>query len=682
MVDQGQREQFQTFMGTSPLDLLHKPYEYVARGISTAAQVEANANAAGFAANDESFGTYANGMIHGKWGQAWDRSKTVTAGQAIAIDLSGRQALEKFGQDPFSPAAAPARQDYFHDTWAGRLTSGSIDFALNWTADPLVIGGKATRAFRQGAHDISPSAVPTAMALAAGDKVAGKVTLAEKNTAGWVARMSSDQSRLGYHELMTQPELKNLPARGMIADLLTKANEIEDPVARAATKRDVLGTLIGDSASMTRIQNRMDGLSTRIERISRPPEGGLADEAFAWGDHGQGEINFWNSEANLKELDALAKPDQAELDRLSALWNTGKITSTYVAPGAQLAATMAAHDVRESVLRDGVNGRPVRVIWGAIGAGLPNHVDTVDAAVGYDTLSKVLQRSRYLTADDKASLLWQFGTAPDRATRVAIVAHATNMLYKRAGDANGLGVDEIKAFHDTTTGVMNRWNLHLKSRLYSGNSNLVGRDGQAIQYSPLIAPHIADSVPIPDPEMIQYGITRQTQTRWLEAITKRSGGDVASATKVMNLQDSSLQFADAVARGLMMGWKLLALGRLAYIPRIQVDTQGRMLASLKPLAYGLSVEKGMVNAAKNMVPVKGEAAVGVLRSAATQRVAIRKELATLAGKTDATSLARTKELTRRHDQILADLQSNLPMTRRGKTAERATPARRQGVLRR
>jgi hypothetical protein len=44
-----------------------------------------------------------------------------------------------------TPEAMKAREDFFHNTWQGQISSGSLDLALNLGGDPTMLAAKGIK---------------------------------------------------------------------------------------------------------------------------------------------------------------------------------------------------------------------------------------------------------------------------------------------------------------------------------------------------------------------------------------------------------------------------------------------------------------------------------------------------------------------------------------------------------
>jgi hypothetical protein len=89
-----------------------------------------------------------------RWRQAWNNSADVSPGQALVI---GSGLAPKGLNYDMTPDAMKAREDFFHNSWQGQVSSGALDLALNLGADPTML---ASKAIKGAAWPVTPSRTP------------------------------------------------------------------------------------------------------------------------------------------------------------------------------------------------------------------------------------------------------------------------------------------------------------------------------------------------------------------------------------------------------------------------------------------------------------------------------------------------------------------------------------------
>lgn len=588
-------------------DMLHKPYEYgVARPVSTMYQQlgPGAASPAGLAF-DIANGNYNYDRVKSidEWRKAWNLSEEVSPGQAMTggivndvADMQGRP------EDRINLEDAKQRQEFFENTWTGRLSSGTADAALNFV-DPLVIGGKASGGVRAVRTTVSSSKTQDVLKVAAGE-------LDKPDVGRRTFRAGSKirQNIIEGSDGLTTPEMMKLPGFRDSADATTlaylfgEANKIDDDVARHAAKRDVFGAALGDPNSIGRISARSDELSLQVKNLMDPKLASEGNATFSFGDHGQAQINFWNGAELDKEAVIRARGLKAEITRLNMLnpnveGNIAGSTNQFALPLATRISDRAS-GLRESVMFDGYGGTPIRVVAGRIaGTRMPGHVDTSDPGEGFDHLKDLLGRSD-VPAEERQKLLQGFIGAPTQTARNSIVLSAEGAIFRAAGAKHGVKPAEIEVLLSHATQIRGRWRSALKTRAYSAMDGPVmirDHEGTINAFDgAFIQSQIRNTVPVTDPKMLDDILKREKHTRWLETLaseTRLSG----AATSLTNTAERANDFMLYVGSHYMNVWKFAALFRAAYPMRIQADSQARDLAAMGPLSYFMSAGKGVRN---------------------------------------------------------------------------------------
>lgn len=588
----------------------HRPYELITRNALSPQWNIATQT------RDRGLGTLVDGEA---WKRAWDQRDEVSIGQGMTAFYTGV---------PSSTFADPkAMQETFDDGLVRKLMSGGIDLAANLFLDPLAIVGKASSAARLASVSVKPNEIAGVVAgstdtsfLASQTTLRQQARLARKtgtlgNDPVEKARKLNDFYRrtdnLKFSELMVQPEFANTTDAGVLASMFAKANEITDEAARHAAKRDIFGAALGDAASVRSLRATQADLAEQMKRFLTPVEATNGQIAFAWDDYGRMQVTRFNSPDKLKEVLARQTAIKDEFARVGRLLEIAGTTDRIgMTLPERLAAESAMKRVRETVLHDGPGGRPIHVIHGALDARVPGHVDTKNVNVGLDSLGKILGKVRAMPAADREMYLREFGSASDQAARNRVVWRAENAMYTAMAQAEGLTATELRTLQNSTRGVRNAMRESLKSRAYTAAKNddpvvFIDPDtGAAIAYNgPWLRSQFADTVPIADPDAIDYIIKTHKQTRMLERVAERWNFDVDKATAITNAKNRVADIADDLLTGAMKAWKFAALFRVAYGLRVQVDTQSRLLATLGPTLWALNVKEGAANFLANRAKV-------------------------------------------------------------------------------
>lgn len=591
--------------GFSLLDAAHFPYDYgVNRPLGTIYGV-------------------ANAYLRGQadpnplkvWRDAFNDSDRVSLGQnyvALQSALLSPEAkllgLDKSngGNNPLNRdfrVDSQAAQSYFHDTAAGRISSGAIDFAANVFADPLVIGGKGVKAARLARTTFASTAErDAALNIASGQ--ASKADVADalgKKTANRAARgaeridefLSSTYGKLPS-QLMQEPQLRDTSDAATLAYWFNRADQTTtDPESALNMKRDLFAVALGNTAAIERVAAQRADLANEVIRMSSPVEQTVANAKFTWDDAGQGMTDFLNSPENLAEINARSQDildEIGRLDRLSALaGSTSKFGATAL-DQAQQATRLAS--VEESVLTDGLGSRPIRVVRGTIGKSTPGHINVVDTDDGHDALRTVLARAN-IKGETRAKLLDDYAKAPTREARWQVVQNADTAIFNQLGAKYGKSRQEINALMLAARARRGAAYKALRSRLYSAADDAkyishVDEDGVAHAFDrPFLRSQIEDMAPITDPKVLEKALKLDARNGWLGEFATKAG-DKGAVLGDMGMRATRL-------------WKDLALFRAAYPMRIQVDSQLRLMAGLGVQQWLLSASRGTKNLLRGKV---------------------------------------------------------------------------------
>lgn len=558
-------------------------YSYgVARPISTVAQIAGRAAHPVAGADPLSLGT------------AWDRSAEVSPGQAVTLAAMGDDSLQDKGldpqKDPFGPDQAAARRKYFHDTWEGKLRSGTVDFAGNILLDPVAGVAKAGKALSVSSRTLK-SAEETSKVIKVSEGTAAAVSGREARLADKMDAFLQKTEGMTAAEIAMQPELRSTADGGALAYFFARANDsVANEADRLKVKRTLWGAALGDKDSIATLEGNHERLARELERLNQAP----AQATFVAGtngdirNYGAGLAQVNSAEATVRDIDAQRKVVTDTMAQLQRVLDA-RGTSSLLKGGSRDAAETAklASGIRQTVIRDGLGNRPTRAVVGASGARLPGHVSVKNPTAGFEQLNEALQQAP-LTAETRQQLLNQYVGSATAGDRMGVVKQAEAHIVKAIGAKYGL--DGAAARTMLANGNVRRgaYQNLLKSRLYSAADSdefvhIVDPEideGLAIS-KPLLRSQIEDNVPLVDPRMLDRALKHATQNRFMEqAVRKAPGGD-----RFLDMADDTIDVThDLLAMG-TRAWKDSMLFRAAYPARVQMDSQLRLGAYLGVLPY-------------------------------------------------------------------------------------------------
>lgn len=550
-----------------------------------------------------------------RWREAWNRSGTtddaegVSFGQAFASNLLADAPFD-IGQqrgtaeERFAPEDAQARQDFFHDTWSGKLASGSIDLGLNLFADPGWAAGKGFKFAVETTTKIKPGQVEGALKAARG--ATGDLTKAEIRKGEILRAFNERTDGMTAGQMAALPEFRSTGDAGAFANLFAEANKIEDVAVRHDVKTSIRGAALGDVESIRHLRATQADLADELERLGRAPVPGPAVDSFSWDDAGQGMLDlFAQPDPSVLRRQDEIRLEMSRLDRVIA-GRTNKISGTPIenAEASSRLAILNEDPLVESWLPQGLAGRPVRVVRGSARTRVPGFVNTKDATRGYDDMMAVIGQMKYSTAKTKRDLTDMWAKATTDGGRRNVAAAVEKAIIRDAAAKYGLSPKAAETLLKQVDRRRAVYIAGLKGRLYSAADDadfvhfVDPEEDIAHAFSvPLLKSQIEDAVPITDPRVVDKLLKSQTNRRMLDRWS----------TSLANGVEESSQILDEVAIMMTKAWKDLALMRGAYPLRVQMDTQGRMLAYLGAMQYFTGLKKTVGGQARYLLSdTKGE----------------------------------------------------------------------------
>jgi hypothetical protein len=140
-----------------------------------------------------------------------------------------------------------AREDFFHNTWQGQVTSGALDLALNLVATRPMAGSQGHQGcggcpqHLQGCDEID-----RALKVNAGE--AASASRRETALSGRMDKFFGQLDGKSSAEIALHPVVKESDQGGVFASLFGQINEqITDEAARRAAQRNVYGAMLGNA---------------------------------------------------------------------------------------------------------------------------------------------------------------------------------------------------------------------------------------------------------------------------------------------------------------------------------------------------------------------------------------------------------------------------------------------------
>lgn len=610
------------------MNALDWPLDKVQRGMSTLGAVGNEAESRSTTVFGVDSGYWGAIFSKDTWSKGWEESKGISPGQVVfaSTDESKgdlRQRLE-------------ASRTWGQETWEGRLFTGTLDFATNVFLDPTNVVGKPLRVGKVGEVAVKAGEVEDTLKVADAVIAGAKgedVSLVNALTVGKLQEdgVSRSASRAGralarfiretdgktVSQMLQMKPFQKTSDAGLFAHLFAQVDASGlDEAARFAAKRDIMAVAMGSPAARARLAARHADLEAQLARVQIPPElnqlprywkasveGGLEEVGpirFTV-DH-QGEINFLNQPRWEAELRVAEEKITAELQLLNRQIETAgemKVVSSrglerLVEKGRVRSASS------ERVIYNSALGRTITVIGGKVGAKAPHAINIADTTRGMEDMTVALRRSKWMPRDVQDRWLGKYAAAGSAQERARIVEAAEAESHKFLAQSVGVNPDEAQALLDAAKNARKQWQAYIRSKAFSAvpsNSKIVsgvGPDGNGFAFDlPFLQSQLRDTASFMDPDVAKKAML------WAK---KHKIGTVLADSKLTKSEELA-DLGSALLAGYTSAWKFSALYRLAYMPRVQIDSQLRNLAAMGGLAYAASVGHGTANFIKNLNPL-------------------------------------------------------------------------------
>lgn len=531
---------------------------------------------------------------------SWKRAWAATA-DASGFGMTGGYLADKIAH-PFEPikpnlnadgTPTPAFAEYNRSS-AGKFTNGAMEVLGTWYIDPTIAVGAAAKVSR-AANTIEDSAKAdqVSKAFTEGDKAAtpGKVNpLANtpEETATRLARQVARTDNMTTDQLAAhmKPVLARSGNAAPVVDLMGQAGRISDLAIQRQVKADILLTAAGSAASRERLIQMAPEIARGVERASNAPvEFAMLDDlsrsAALGGEYNRGsDITaaarlIGQDTGNVAEITAYGQQlDQIhrqfrDLDGIAEIGGIERVGTTALDRWKQASRGRTS----QFYYQDSASGRTVRALhWATSQRSRDGAVATNDAFRGHEELMDHLARMKVHTGAERAAISQRWWKASEQAYRNDLLTSMhDDMIARVAAKDGGYTEDEIARATTIAGAAHKNGRKYSTAQMEQARASKTGRvtledpnTGVATTVdTALFETHIANTVALPDTDMIKRLLEEQRGTRGLGAKTKDVLHDVT---------DPSGAVWD--------WWRLGVLARPGLFVRTQLDTQGRSLAML------------------------------------------------------------------------------------------------------
>lgn len=604
------------------MNALNWPLDQVQRGLATASAVanEATARGGGDTWTNLDSGAMWTAPFRGSvWSEAWDASKGISPGQAFFA--------------PTDPNMGDLRTRLLEgkrlgeETLEGRLATGTADFLTNVFLDPTIIGGKIWMAASKSRNTVKAGevadSIKAAEAAANGTKAEGVSRPATRIGQKTYEFLKSTDDKT-VSQLLQMNQFKQTSDAGVLAHLFAQANEIPPGAERMAAKLKILAAAEGDPKAKAELAEKYADLNAQLTRITTAPAEGRAFAAAADGItieikggkptftvDSSGEIAELNADVWQAELRAAEKKirDQlALIERQQAV--SGELRKIGNRWGEQVAQNMRVRSAtNERVIYNSAIGQTITVIGGALDSRAPSSINIADTSLGVDDFTRALSRSKWIPKDVQNTFLSRYSAANSRPERARIVEEAEAYSHKKLAEDMGINPGHADALLQAAKAGRKEWRVLLHGRAFSGLADeavrakaegqkdivsLVGPDGTGFAYDrAFLQSQLRDTAMFMDPDAMRAAM------KWAK---KHRIGESLEVDPSLSAGEWAADVSRELTAAYLKFWKLSALLRIGYLPRVQIDSQMRIAAEMGALRWAATAGWGVVNTAKNYGP--------------------------------------------------------------------------------
>lgn len=420
-------------------------------GMEKAYNLSAQAVSFGLLLGDQNNPLYqGRGIDPTKIRESWDKAREISPGRAFVKSLVGepvnlvedaisaatfgksRNSAEKFIKDHLLFAAndfniydKQQAEEAFREQTYGRFSSWGTDVIARFVIDPTIIAGKGVKVLKGLQYAVKGT--KELKAVLTGEQTGQRAERIKATLQNFVEGTDGMTSS----DLFRIKSIRESAAPAAFADLIAKANKIEDVTARHAAKTDIVQWAMGDVQAATRLLETNKGIAADIANLQDEI---VAAKFFGAGvdkTSGQLTMDLVNQGDNLEKNIALANQYEKELaDNFQRLTAEGIIDPNVIPSIDKISKIRSAVSGNQKILdlRAGAASAPIRVLTG-IGYKRPKGwIDFTDNQ-SLQTVDNMLNRVRGVSVKQEnlykskiATLEADYKILPDGPQREAIKA--------------------------------------------------------------------------------------------------------------------------------------------------------------------------------------------------------------------------------------------------------------------
>ena len=403
----------------------------IAEGLETGYNLAAQAVVFGLALPEKNNPLWTGEFNVNRVSKSWEQARQISPGQAlVSSDLNPfTQAVgaienlpgslgDKFIKDhalfaskEFDLYDSNDRRKAFTEQNSGRITSWTADVVARFVIDPTIFVGKGIKTYRAAKYAIQ-SADEFGQIISGAKQ--GRRADRLRGTFNDFLEKTDDMSAQDLFRVKAIRESSN---PGVLSDLLSTANKIEDKAARHMAKTDVIHMAMGDADAFVRLANANEILAMKVASLMDevPSAKYFAGNPEKMSKSSQLTFDYLNNGTEYEKSLVLIKELEGEIDDIHKQMTAIGIMDPKKVPFIDAGSTIRQQFVNSQNfidLRAGYAGIPVRFHTGFFykrPRGWIDYTDNQSVQTVDNQLSRVVglsdnQRKTYQTQIDKLEL--------------------------------------------------------------------------------------------------------------------------------------------------------------------------------------------------------------------------------------------------------------------------------------
>jgi hypothetical protein len=308
---------------------------------------------------------------------SWTAARDISPGQALVANnpfTNAISALQKlpgglgdkfiddhllFASNDFDLYDSADRRKAFTEQTTGRISSWTTDVVARFVIDPGIFVGKAYKGYKAAKYGLE--SLEQFKGIVAGN-VTGRKAERIKNTFNDFLERTDG---LANQDLFRIKAIRESSNPGVLADLITQANKIEDKSARHLAKTNVIHMAMGDADAFSALVNQNEILAAKVASLQDeiPDAKYLSGKTERFNKNSQLTFDYLNDGAEYEKSLILIKELEGQIDevykRISAVGIMDPKKVPFVDTGSDFRKAFV-NSQNFIDMRTGITGVPVR----------------------------------------------------------------------------------------------------------------------------------------------------------------------------------------------------------------------------------------------------------------------------------------------------------------------------------